>query len=118
MAEHARGEARLLDLGVAVHECRRPSAGPSPSGDRPAADGRCPAAAPYRHRVENLARLTRRASTISIAGITYFGRVQHVGKARFRAFQGFPENERELDLDARDRSSFECGTFAPSAIIM
>src|SRR2546422_5900658 len=102
MAEHARGEARLLDLGVAVHDAAGPAQVHFHRADRAAADDDAGRRAVVGNGVENLARVDDTRIDDLHCGYHVLGRVQHVGEPDSRAFQGLAENEGELDLDARD----------------
>src|ERR1700687_465857 len=70
MAEHASGDAGLLDLGIAVHDATDPAQIDIERTDRPPIT--IPAAAPLSETVSKILRGScSRASTISIAGTTY-----------------------------------------------
>ncbi len=101
MAEHASGEAGLLDLGVAVHDAAGPAQVHFHRTDRAAADDDSGRGAVVGDGVENLARVDDTRIDDLHRGYHVLGRAQHVGEPDSGAFQGLAENEGELDLDAR-----------------
>src|ERR1044071_2734004 len=93
VAEHARGEARLLDLGVAVHDSAGPAQVHFHRADRAAADDDARRGAVIGNGVEDLARVDVARIDDLHRGYHVLGRVQHVGEPNTRAFQGPAENE-------------------------
>ena len=101
MAEHAGGDAGLLDLGVAVHDAADPAQIDVHRPHRPAAHDDAGGGAVVGHRVENLARVLHAGVDDLERRHHVVGRRQHVGQADARAHQLLAEHEGELDLDAR-----------------
>ena len=81
MAEHAGGDAGLLDLGVAVHDAADPAQIDVQRSDRPAADDDAGGGAVVGHGVENLARVLQPRIDDLDRRHDIFGRAQHVGQA-------------------------------------
>src|ERR1700722_1790801 len=81
MAEHAGGDAGLLDLGVAVHDAADPAQVDVHRPDRAAADHNDGGGAVVRHRVEYLARILQPGIDDLERRHDIFGGAQHVGQA-------------------------------------
>ena len=85
MAEHAGGDAGLLDLGILVHDAADPAQVDVQRADRPAADHDAGGGAVVRDRVEDLARVLQARIDDLDRRHDIFGRAQHVGQADARA---------------------------------
>ena len=101
MAEHAGGDAGLLDLGIAVHDAADPAQVDVERADRPAADDDAGGGAVVGYGVENLARILQPRIDDLDRRHDIFGGAQHVRQPDAGAAQRLAENEGELDLDPR-----------------
>src|SRR6202451_433597 len=101
MAEHAGGDAGLLDLGVAVNDAAAPAKVAPHRPDCPAADNDAGGGAVVRHRVEYFARILQPRIDDLQRRHDIFGGAQHVGQAHAGTFERLAHDEGELDLDAR-----------------
>src|SRR5438128_363996 len=102
MAEHTGGKARLLDLGVAVHDSAGPARVHFHRPDRTPADDDARRRAVVGDGVEDLARVYDARVDDLHRRDHVLGRAQHVREPDSGALEGLSENEGELDLDARD----------------
>src|SRR5262245_25546525 len=101
MAEHAGGDAGLLDLGILVHDAADPAQVAVHRTDRPASDHDAGGGAVVRDGVEDLALILQARVDDLDRGHDVFGGTQHVRQAYARALQLLAEHEGELDLDPR-----------------
>ena len=118
MAEHAGGDAGLLDLGILVHDAADPAQVDVHRTDRPAADHDAGRGAVVGDGVEDLARVLQARVDDLDRRHHVFGRAQHVRQADARALQLLAEDEGQLDLDPRPAEASRAESCAPSAIIM
>ena len=113
MAEHAGGDAGLLDLGIAIHDAADPAQVDIERPDRPAADddaGRRPVVG---DGVEDLARVLQARIDDLDRRHHILGRAQHVGEAHAGAAQRPAEDEGDLRSRPAARSSAQCAMRAP-----
>ena len=101
MAEHAGGDAGLLDLGIAIHDAADPAQIDVERADRPAADRDAGGGAVVGDGVENLARVLQARVDDFDRRHDVFGGAQHLGQADAGAAQPLAQDEGELDLDTR-----------------
>src|SRR5580658_5990693 len=101
MAEHARGDASLLDLRIAVQHAADPAQVDFERPYRPAADDNAGGGAVVGDGVENLSRILQPRVDDLERRHDIFGGAQHVGQADTGTAQRFAEDEGEFDLDPR-----------------
>ncbi len=101
MAEHAGGDAGLLDLGIAIHDAAHPAKIDVERADRTAAHHDAGGGAIVGDGVEDLARVLETRIDDLQRGHHVFGRAQHVGEPDAGPLERLAENEGEFDLDPR-----------------
>src|SRR5262249_3167256 len=91
VAEHAGGDAGLLDLGIAVHDAADPAQVDIERTDRPAANHDAGGGAVVGDSIENLARILQARIDDLDRRHDIFCGAQHVGQADAGAAQRFAE---------------------------
>src|SRR6516164_2604528 len=101
MAEHAGGDAGLLDLGIAVHNAADPAQVDVERTDRAAANHDSGSGAVVGHRIENPARVLQAGIDDLDRRHDIFRGAQHIGQADAGAAQRFAQHKGKLDFDPR-----------------
>ncbi len=101
MAEHAGGDAGLLDLRIAIHDAADPAQIDIERPDRPAADDDAGRGAVVGDGVENLALVLQSRIDDLDRRHDIFGRAQHFGQTDAGTAQRLAQDESKLDLDPR-----------------
>src|SRR5262245_10821726 len=101
MAEHAGGDAGLLDLGVLVHDAADPAQVDVHRADRTAADRDAGGSAVVGDGVEDLALILDTGIDDLDRRHDIFGGAQYLGQADAGPPERLAEHEGELDLDPR-----------------